>query len=75
MTQMMGQNQLSDKDLLYIQDELNTELLMVKKYHDAMQTVACPEIKQAFQQACEMHQRHYQTMLTQLQGTTQGQMQ
>lgn len=75
MANMMSQSQLSDKDLLYVKDELNTELLMVKRYHDAMQNVMDQEIKQAFQQACDMHQRHYQTMLAQLQGTTVGQMQ
>jgi len=67
----IGQMQLSDKDLLYIKDELSTELLMVKRYHDMMQHVTDQELQQACQQACDMHQRHYQMLLNNLQGMSQ----
>ncbi len=73
----MSQNQaqLSDKDLLYIKDELGAELLMIKRYHDAGQNVTDQDIRQAFEQACDMHQRHYRTLLSHLQGTGSAQIQ
>ncbi|OEH86924.1 hypothetical protein BHU72_01290 [Desulfuribacillus stibiiarsenatis] len=71
----MKQMTLSEKDLMYINDELNTELLMVKRYHEAAQQVTDQELQHAFRQACDMHQRHYQTILSHLQGMSQGQMQ
>ncbi|WP_258881505.1 ferritin-like domain-containing protein [Paenibacillus sp. sptzw28] len=58
---------ITTKDLLYIKDALSWELLAFKKFHFFAQQIKNPQIKQALDKAGQMHQRHYQTLLTHLQ--------
>lgn len=58
---------ITTKDLLYIKDAMSWELLAFKKFHYLSEQVQNPEIKQALDQAGQMHQRHYQKLLTHLQ--------
>jgi hypothetical protein len=58
---------LTTKDLLYLKDALSWELLAFKKFHFFAQQVTNPEIKQALDKAGNMHQKHFQKLLTHLQ--------
>jgi hypothetical protein len=58
---------ITTKDLLYIKDFLSWELEAFKKFHFFAQQVNNPEIKQALESTGQMHQNHFQRMLTHLQ--------
>ncbi|WP_017726349.1 hypothetical protein [Halalkalibacterium ligniniphilum] len=64
-------NVITTKDHLYIQDMLSWNLLASKKAHFFAQQCTDPEIKQALEQAGQMHQRHYDTIIHHLQNTSQ----
>ncbi|TCS96924.1 hypothetical protein [Hazenella coriacea] len=59
--------QLSSKDLLYLTDEMSWELLAMKKCHHFAQECQDPQIAQIINQMGAMHQRHYETLLSQVQ--------
>lgn len=63
--QMMPQppTMVSSKDLLYLTDMMSWNLNATKKAHFYAQQCTIPEIKTALEQACQMHQKHYQTIL------------
>ncbi|NGQ95211.1 ferritin-like domain-containing protein [Brevibacillus sp. SYP-B805] len=58
---------ITNKDLLYLKDALSWELNAFKKFHFFAQQASDPQIKQALDKAGQMHQRHYQKLLTHLQ--------
>jgi hypothetical protein len=58
---------ITTKDLLYLKDALSWELNAFKKFHFFAQQATDPQIKQALDKAGQMHQRHYQKLLTHLQ--------
>jgi hypothetical protein len=58
---------ITTKDLLYLKDALSWELLAFKKFHFLAQQASNPQIKQALDKAGQMHQRHYEKLLTHLQ--------
>ncbi|UUZ91399.1 hypothetical protein LJK87_38055 [Paenibacillus sp. P25] len=58
---------ITTKDLLYLKDALSWELNAFKKFHYFAQQATNPQIKQALDKAGQMHQRHYQKLLTHLQ--------
>lgn len=58
---------ITTKDLSYIKDALSWQLIAFKKFHFYAQQVQEPQIKQALEKAGQMHQRHYQKLLTHLQ--------
>lgn len=58
---------ITTKDLLYIKDALSWELLAFKKFHFLAQQVQNSEIKQSLDKVGQMHQRHFQKLLTHLQ--------
>ncbi|MFY0544006.1 ferritin-like domain-containing protein [Brevibacillus sp. H7] len=58
---------ITTKDCSYLKDALSWELLSFKKFHFFAQQATDPQVKQALEQAGQMHQRHYQTLLTHLQ--------
>lgn len=58
---------ITTKDLSYLKDAMSWELLAFKKFHFYAQQVNDLEIKQAFEQAGQMHQNHYQRLLSHLQ--------
>ncbi|KMK77580.1 hypothetical protein [Alkalihalobacillus pseudalcaliphilus] len=64
---------LSTKDSLYLTDMLSWNLLAMKKAHFYAQQCTDQDIKQALEQAGQMHERHYQTLLPHLQSNQQPQ--
>lgn len=58
---------ITTKDLLYLKDALSWELLAMKKFHFYSQQVTNSEIKNAFEKAGQMHQHHYEKLLSHLQ--------
>jgi type I site-specific restriction endonuclease len=62
--------QISTKDLQYLTDEMSWELLAMKKCHHAAREVQDPAIATLINQVGQMHQRHYETLLVQLQMAT-----
>ncbi|MGJ7918929.1 ferritin-like domain-containing protein [Neobacillus sp. LXY-4] len=58
---------ISTKDLLYLKDILSWELLAFKKFHFLAGQTQNAQIKQTLEKVGQMHQRHYQKLLTHLQ--------
>ena len=58
---------ITTKDLSYLKDALSWELLAFKKFHFFAQQATNPQVKQMLDKAGQMHQRHYQKLLTHLQ--------
>ncbi|MGG3467049.1 ferritin-like domain-containing protein [Neobacillus pocheonensis] len=58
---------ITTKDLSYLKDALSWELLAFKKFHFLAQHATNPQFKQALDKAGQMHQNHYQRLLTHLQ--------
>ncbi|RWZ55051.1 hypothetical protein EQV77_12385 [Halobacillus fulvus] len=57
---------VTTKDQLYITDMLSWNLNACKKAHFYAQNCQTPEIQAALEQAGQMHQRHYEKILNQL---------
>ncbi|MCD5325196.1 MULTISPECIES: hypothetical protein [Pontibacillus] len=57
---------VSTKDQLYISDMLSWNLMASKKAHFFAGFCQNPELKAALDQAGQMHQRHYETLLKHL---------
>lgn len=69
---------ISTKDALYLTDMLSWNLLAMKKAHFYAQQVQDQELINAFNQCGQMHQRHYEQILSHLgkqNQTTLGNMQ
>lgn len=62
---------ITTKDCSYLKDALSWELVAFKKFHFYAQQVKDPVIRQALDQVGQMHQRHYQTLLSHLQVNNQ----
>ncbi|WP_059105935.1 hypothetical protein [Shouchella shacheensis] len=58
---------MTTKDLLYVNDMLAWNLNAMKKAHDFASRCQDTEIKQAIESAGQMHERHYEQLLTCLQ--------
>lgn len=58
---------ITTKDYLYLKDAMSWELNAFKKFHFYAQQVQDPQIKAALEKAGQMHQRHFQRLLTHLQ--------
>ncbi|MFB1051192.1 hypothetical protein [Paraliobacillus sp. JSM ZJ581] len=54
---------VSSKDLLYLIDMMSWNLNATKKAHFFAKQCNIPEVKHALEQACQMHQKHYQKIL------------
>lgn len=63
---------LTTKDLSYVNDMLAWNLLAMKKAHFAAQNCQDQEVKSAIDSCGQMHQRHFQTILSHLQSTNGG---
>ncbi len=59
-------NVVSTKDFLYLTDALSWELGAMKMMHHAALNCTDPEISTYLHQAGQMHQAHYQQLLTHL---------
>ncbi|MCM2675525.1 hypothetical protein [Alkalicoccobacillus plakortidis] len=62
---------ISTKDHLYINDMLSWNLLAMKKAYFYASNCQDAEIKEAINQAGQMHKRHYERLLTHLKPTTE----
>ncbi|MEC1523629.1 ferritin-like domain-containing protein [Neobacillus niacini] len=58
---------ITTKDVLYLKDALSWELLAFKKFHFMANQIQNPQLKDALNKAGQMHQNHYQRLLTHLQ--------
>ncbi|UVI29198.1 hypothetical protein [Paenibacillus spongiae] len=65
---------ITTKDCLYLKDQLSWELIAMKKCHHLAQECTDPEIRQAIDQAGQMHQRHYQLLVKHLQNNNNAEM-
>lgn len=54
---------ITGKDLHYLEDQMNWLLVAAKKCSHYAQECTDPQIKQIIDQAGQMHQRHYNTLL------------
>lgn len=63
---------ITTKDLAYIKDALSWELLAFKKFHFLAGQVQDNDIKQALEKVGQMHQTHYQKILSHLQANNQS---
>ena len=54
---------LTSKELTAIEDQLNMEQLMVKKYKSVAATSSDPSIKTKCEQIASKHQEHYKRLL------------
>ncbi|WP_223701410.1 hypothetical protein [Sutcliffiella deserti] len=59
---------VTTKDSLYLADMLSWNLLAMKKAHFFAGQCQDQGVKQAIEKAGQMHQRHYQKILTHIQG-------
>ncbi|SER78970.1 hypothetical protein SAMN04487944_11056 [Gracilibacillus ureilyticus] len=57
---------ISTKDHLYLTDMLSWNLNAAKKAHFFAQFCTIPEVNQAIEKVCQMHEKHYQLILEQL---------
>lgn len=64
---------ITTKDHLYLTDMLSWNLLALKKAHLFSSQCKDPEIIQALDKACKMHQTHYDTILQHLNGQSGSQ--
>ncbi|MBA4493709.1 hypothetical protein ACFO25_04860 [Paenactinomyces guangxiensis] len=62
--------QISSKDLNYLVDELSWELLAMKKCYHYARECQDPQIAQMIDRVGQMHQQHYETILSQLQSAS-----
>ncbi len=56
-------NYITTKDLAYLKDAMSWELIAMKKCNKFAQEASSEKIKTALDQAGQMHQQHYQTLL------------
>lgn len=56
-------NQISIKDLLYIEDMMNWNYLMNKKICDYAECIEDDEVKELLLKAKKMHKKHYKELL------------
>ncbi len=56
-------NIITSKDLLYIEDMLNWNLVMNKKIKEYLECVDSDEAKEILNSAKKMHKKHYKELL------------
>lgn len=62
-------NMISPKDLLYLSDMLTWNLNAAKKAHFFASQCTIPEVSNALEQVCQMHEKHYNMLLQHLNQT------
>ncbi len=55
--------QLTEKELTALEDQLNCEQLLVKKYKSYANMTADPQIKTTCEQLAAKHKTHYDTLM------------
>lgn len=58
---------ITTKDLMYLKDAMSWQLIAFKKMHHYAQQAQNPQVKQLLDRVGQMHQRHFQKLLTHLQ--------
>lgn len=66
---------ITTKDHLYLKDQLSWELVAMKKCRHFASECQDEQIRQAIDEAGQMHQRHYQILLSHLQNNNSAEMQ
>ncbi|KIL46473.1 hypothetical protein KP77_26000 [Jeotgalibacillus alimentarius] len=69
----MMQQQLSTKDLLYLKDVLEWNLIASKKAHFAASQCTNPQLKSILETCCTTHKNHYEKTSAFLSGQQQVQ--
>ncbi len=54
---------LTSKELSAIEDQLNCEQMLIKKYKAYAQAVSDPQIKTTCEQIAAQHKQHYDTLM------------
>jgi hypothetical protein len=54
------------KEIAALQNQLDLEELLVKKYYDAASKCASPQIKEKLTQAAKQHKQHFDTLYNHL---------
>ena len=57
---------LTNKELMAIEDQLNSEQLLIKKYKAYATMCSDPQIRTKFENYASEHQNHYNIVLNQL---------
>lgn len=68
-------NVITNKDQLYISDMLSWNLLAMKKCHFFAQQCKDTELQAVIEKTGQMHQQHYQRILSHLQNSNQPEQQ
>lgn len=58
---------ITSKDLLYLEDMMNWNLIMNKKIKEYLECVDSEEVKELLNKAKKMHKKHFKEILTILQ--------
>jgi hypothetical protein len=58
---------LTSKELMQLEDQLNGEVLLVTKFKNYANQCTDPELKSVLQQIAQKHQNHYATLMRHLQ--------
>lgn len=61
-----GNKQLAAKNLSILEDQLNQEALLVKKYQNYSQQCQDPQLQNLCNQIANKHKNHYETLLNYL---------
>lgn len=64
--------QLSEMDLLQIQEQLRNETAAIVKYQNFAQQTTEPRLQQMYRRIAQRHQGHLQTLMQQLQTNLPG---
>ncbi|UII55461.1 hypothetical protein LS684_17785 [Cytobacillus spongiae] len=65
---------ITTKDSLYLTDMLSWNLIAMKKAHFYAEHCQIPQLKAEFEKCGQMHQRHYEQILTHLNQQNQPQL-
>lgn len=58
---------ITSKELTALEDQLTSEQLLVKKYRSDAETMTDSTLKQKYQQIADIHQNHYNRLMSYLQ--------
>ena len=62
-------NTLTDRELSHIQDHLNQEALMVKKFRFTAQQTTDPQLRNLYEYAANNHAKHFKMLMQHLNRT------
>lgn len=65
-------NTLTSRELSQIQDHLNLEALMVKKFRFTAEQTNDPQLRNLYQHAAQTHEKHFQMLMQHINQTGQS---